>query len=118
MVTKRNMSKKISVVIPVYYNAGSLPTLFSRLASIEKNLIHKKCILELIFIDDGSTDESWSIIQNLNMVDNCILFGDDDNSSVEAIRNVKMIYPNDEIIFANGGDRTKENIPEMIFDYV
>ena len=23
------------------------------------------------------------------------------------------MYPNEEIIFANGGDRNKENIPEM-----
>lgn len=62
--------------------------------------------------------ERINIIQNLKMVDHCILFSDDDGSSIEAIKNVKMIYPNDDIIFANGGDRTKENIPEMIFDDV
>jgi mannose-6-phosphate isomerase-like protein (cupin superfamily) len=28
------------------------------------------------------------------------------------------MWPNDKIIFANGGDRTKDNIPEMIFDDV
>lgn len=60
--------------------------------------------------------ERITIIQNLKMVDHCILFSDDDNSSIEAIKNVKMLYPDDEIIFANGGDRTKENIPEMVFD--
>ncbi len=26
------------------------------------------------------------------------------------------MYPNDDIIFANGGDRNKENIPEMSVD--
>jgi cytidyltransferase-like protein len=53
------------------------------------------------------------IIENLAMVDHCILFNDDDDSSIEAIHNVKELYPNSQIIFANGGDRTAKNIPEM-----
>lgn len=57
--------------------------------------------------------ERIEIIQNLKMVDGCILFNDNDNTAIEAIRNVKQLYPNSQIIFANGGDRTKENIPEM-----
>ena len=58
--------------------------------------------------------ERLAVIENLRMVDHCILFNDDDGSSIEAIRNVQMLYPNDEIIFANGGDRTATNIPEMV----
>ena len=57
--------------------------------------------------------ERINIIQNLKMVDHCILFNDDDNTAIEAINNVKMLYPNSQIIFANGGDRTENNIPEM-----
>ena len=59
-------------------------------------------------------NERLAVIENLRMVDHCILFNDDDVSSIEAIRNVQMLYPNDEIIFANGGDRTATNIPEMV----
>jgi cytidyltransferase-like protein len=62
--------------------------------------------------------ERVQIIENLRMVDNCILFNDDDNTAIEAIKNVKLLYPNCRIIFANGGDRTKDNIPEMVFDDV
>jgi len=62
--------------------------------------------------------ERTTILQNLSMVDHCVLFDDDDNTSIEAIKNVKMMYPNDHIIFANGGDRTADNIPEMVFDDV
>jgi cytidyltransferase-like protein len=62
--------------------------------------------------------ERTSIIQNLSMVDHCVLFDDDDNTSIEAIKNVKMMYPDAHIIFANGGDRTKDNIPEMVFEDV
>jgi len=59
------------------------------------------------------SNERINIIQHLKMVDHCVLFNDDDNSAREAIRNVKMMYPNSQIVFANGGDRTKENILEM-----
>ena len=58
--------------------------------------------------------ERIAIIQNLKMVDHCILFNDDDGTAIEAINNVKMLYPNSQIIFANGGDRTAKNIPEMV----
>lgn len=58
--------------------------------------------------------ERTTIIQNLKMVDGVILFDDSDGSSIEAINNVKQLFPNDEIIFANGGDRTADNIPEML----
>lgn len=57
--------------------------------------------------------ERVSIIENLSMVDGVVLYNDDDNSSIGAIKNVRQLYPDSKIIFANGGDRTKENIPEM-----
>jgi cytidyltransferase-like protein len=57
--------------------------------------------------------ERTTIIQNLKMVDGVILFNDDDGSAIEAIQNVRQLFPNDHIIFANGGDRTDKNIPEM-----
>ncbi len=60
------------------------------------------------------SSERIDIIQNLKSVDHCILFDDTGNHAIEAIRNTKSMYPGDRIIFANGGDRTSENIPEMI----
>lgn len=57
--------------------------------------------------------ERQSIVENLYVVDHCILFNDDDGSSIEAIKSVRQMYPNCEIIFANGGDRNAANIPEM-----
>jgi mannose-6-phosphate isomerase-like protein (cupin superfamily) len=62
--------------------------------------------------------ERIAIIENLKMVDHCILFNDDDDTAIEAINNVKLMYPNSQIIFANGGDRTANNIPEMIVNDV
>jgi mannose-6-phosphate isomerase-like protein (cupin superfamily) len=46
-------------------------------------------------------------------VDFVIDFNDQDNSAKHAIWMVRQSYPQDKIIFANGGDRTDENIPEM-----
>lgn len=57
--------------------------------------------------------ERMIVLGNLHMVDNVIEFDDSDGTAVDAIRRVKQMYPNDEIIFANGGDRTATNIPEM-----
>lgn len=62
--------------------------------------------------------ERHEILSSIRYVDGCILFNDEDDSAVEAIKNVKMLFPFAQIIFANGGDRTKENIPEMVFDDV
>jgi cytidyltransferase-like protein len=52
--------------------------------------------------------ERMVVLDNLHMVGEVIEFNDDDGSSIDAIRKVKEKYPNDEIIFANGGDRTKK----------
>lgn len=54
-----------------------------------------------------------SVVRNLKMVNGTVEFNDDDNSSKDAIRKVRLNYPYDKIIFANGGDRTQTNIPEM-----
>lgn len=62
--------------------------------------------------------ERMAIIGNLKMVDDIVVYNDDDGSSCDAIRLVKQRYPNAELVFANGGDRTKDNIPEMVFDDV
>jgi D-beta-D-heptose 7-phosphate kinase/D-beta-D-heptose 1-phosphate adenosyltransferase len=58
-------------------------------------------------------DERVSIIQNLKMVDDCIVFDDTNGDAIDAINRVKNLYPDNRYIFANGGDRTASNIPEM-----
>ena len=62
--------------------------------------------------------ERHEILSSIRYVDGCILFNDSDDTAIEAIKNVKMLFPFAQIIFANGGDRTKDNIPEMVFDDV
>ena len=57
-------------------------------------------------------DERLSIIRELRVVDLAFTFNDDDNSSRDLIKKVLDLYKSD-VIFANGGDRTQDNIPEM-----
>lgn len=57
--------------------------------------------------------ERAEIVRNIIGVDFVIDFNDNDGSAKRAIEMVRQSYPQDRIIFANGGDRTKENIPEM-----
>jgi glycosyltransferase involved in cell wall biosynthesis len=54
--------KDISVVIPLLNEEESLPELFSW---IKRVLDKNKLSFEVIFIDDGSTDSSWEIIEKL-----------------------------------------------------
>ena len=59
-------------------------------------------------------DERSSIIANLKCVDGVLDFDDSDGSACSLLQYIKETYKQfDEIIFANGGDRTEENIPEM-----
>ncbi len=57
--------------------------------------------------------ERAAIVRNIVGVDFVIDFNDSDGSAKHAIQMVRQSYPNDHIIFANGGDRTSTNIPEM-----
>ena len=57
--------------------------------------------------------ERATIVENLKAVDAVIAFDDFDGTAKDAIKTVRKLYSDAKIIFANGGDRTKENIPEM-----
>ena len=52
------------------------------------------------------------ILENIKGVIDVFAFDDSDNSASDGIRKVRQKYPDAELVFANGGDRTKDNIPE------
>jgi cytidyltransferase-like protein len=59
-------------------------------------------------------EERKSILENIKNVDEVLSFEDDElGSCMNALEQIKTKFPDDEIIFCNGGDRGKENIPEM-----
>jgi len=52
--------KKLSVIVPVYFNEESLPLLFRELQEVERQLVELGVEMELILVDDGSGDSSFS----------------------------------------------------------
>lgn len=62
--------------------------------------------------------ERAAVISELRDVGRVINFDDSDGTAKDAIRKVRNIFADTKIIFANGGDRTKDNIPEMEIENV
>lgn len=58
-------------------------------------------------------DNRLRLINALRDVDEAFIAIDDDGSVVMSLEKIALQYPNDELIFANGGDRDSEKaIPE------
>ena len=56
-------------------------------------------------------EERMAVIRELRMVDSAVAFNDDNNSSIDLIKKALVLF--DDVLFANGGDRTQDNIPEI-----
>ena len=54
------------------------------------------------------------IVESIRFVDEVMVSIDSDLSVCETFRALRSKYPNDELIFVNGGDRNVENIPEFV----
>ena len=62
--------KKISVLIPVYNNQETINSIYLR---IKKTIFKIKQNYEIIFIDDGSKDESYKKIKNICLIDKNVI---------------------------------------------
>ena len=56
----------ISIIVPLYNEAESLPKLYEWIARVMKE---NKFSYEVIFVNDGSIDDSWQVIEDLNKAD-------------------------------------------------
>ncbi|TDK95737.1 glycosyltransferase [Mycobacterium paragordonae] len=56
-----DVPKLVSVVVPVFRNAESLPQLYTELIDVATSRF-PACDLEIVFVDDGSDDDSWAVI--------------------------------------------------------
>lgn len=66
--------KKVSILIPVYNEQESLLLLYNELKKLMNNLIYYTW--EVLFINDGSNDETLSVIRDLRKEDNRISYLD------------------------------------------
>tara|TARA_Y100000768_G_C23962375_1_gene676051 strand:- start:576 stop:1028 length:453 start_codon:yes stop_codon:yes gene_type:complete len=62
-----------------------------------------------------SFDERKIIMQNIKGVIDVIEFDDSDKTCIDGIKKAKSLYKNNEIKFANGGDRNNNTTPEKEF---
>ena len=56
----QDITASLSVVVPVYQNEGSLPGLLERLRAVATGL--QGIQTEFVFVDDGSTDQSYELL--------------------------------------------------------
>lgn len=57
---------KISIVVPVYYNSDTLMMLYE---DMKEKILGKLGDYELVFVDDGSGDNSWEIMNQIKEMD-------------------------------------------------
>lgn len=106
-------NKLISIIIPVY-NVSKY---------IEKCIL--SCIhqtyenIEVIVVDDGSTDSSGSIIDNLSKVDNRIRVYHKKNEGVSRARNFGIEHASGEfLVFVDGDDYISNDFIEYMYKIV
>ncbi len=57
---------KLSIIVPVYWNEDSLKELY---ADLKEKVLNKLEEYELVFVDDGSGDNSWTVINEIKEQD-------------------------------------------------
>ena len=57
---------KISIVVPVYYNSDTLMMLYE---DMREKILGVIGDYELVFVDDGSGDDSWKVINDIYELD-------------------------------------------------
>ncbi len=64
---KRNNNPQIAIVVPCYNEEEVLPTTIERLLALKDGLVQEGLIAStstITFVDDGSRDTTWSLIEN------------------------------------------------------
>lgn len=100
----------ISVIIPVYNAAPYLPEMLQSL------LVQTECNLEILLIDDGSTDSSADICKVAAQKDARIRYIFQQNAGVSAARNRALALAKGEYIaFLDADDRIDPDYFELLF---
>ena len=102
----------ISVIVPVYNNARYLDKCIQSVVSQSFRDI------EVILVDDGSTDDSGKICDNWSAVDNRVKVLHEKNGGVSSARNKGIIKACGEyVLFLDSDDALDRNTCLKLFDY-
>lgn len=103
--------KKVSIIIPVF-NAGK--TITRLLKSIIRQTYDE---LEIIIIDDGSTDNSFDLCNSINKQERRIVVFKQQNKGVSAARNKGLEMATGEyVLFADADDELPKNCIELLMN--
>ena len=97
------MNPKISIIVPVYNLAGYITKCVTSLTRQTYQNI------EIIIVDDGSTDGTWSVLQKLQKKDSRIIIIHQENGGTARARNTALKHVNGEFITFVDGDDTISN---------
>lgn len=105
-----NESIKVSVIIPVYNSAQYLAK------CIESMLNQTLKEIEIICVDDGSTDESIDIVSNYQKIDNRIKIVKQENKYAGVARNSGMkIAKGEYLFFLDSDDFSSDTLLEKVY---
>ena len=57
---------RLSIIVPVYWNSDTLMLLYE---DMREKILHKLEDYEIVFVDDGSGDNSWEIMNQIRDMD-------------------------------------------------
>jgi glycosyltransferase involved in cell wall biosynthesis len=109
----KNKPMDLSIVIPLFNEEESLPELT---AWIQQVMTTNNFSYEILFVDDGSKDASWSIIQSLAKTDSNIKgFSFQRNYGKAAALHVGFQHANGDVVITMDADLqdSPEEIPEL-----
>lgn len=102
---------KVSIIIPVYNVEKYIR------ANVESLIAIRNTDIEFLYIDDGSLDQSISIIQEYQKKDHRIQIISRKNGGLSAARNTGIAVANGEwILFVDGDDWVDPALTEKIID--
>ena len=102
---------KISVIVPCYQAERYIQRCLQSICS------QTYSNLEIIVIDDGSTDASASIVKGLAQSDSRIKYIYQSNAGVSAARNAGLDYASGDVItFVDSDDTIKSHMYEILMD--
>ena len=105
---------KISVVIPIYNEEENLALLYEELTGVMQSL---DCSYELLFVDDGSTDMSLTILHSLQATDSRVVVVQfRRNFGQTAAMSAGFDYSSGDVIITMDGDLQNDprDIPRFI----
>ena len=109
------MSKKISIVVPVFNEAGNIEIFFSKLKEVLFGWLNYD--YEIIFVDDGSIDNSIEVLEKIALQDDKVKFLEfSRNFGKENALSAGLEYASGDAVLMIDGDLQHpiELIPEFI----